>query len=418
MRSPASSLLLAPLLAPLVVGACGWTDRHELYPWVYTPEQDLEDWAHVRWETEDWDPATDKAKTASYLIKMISHRKGAPVESLEHFEAMRGQVPPLGEGVRISFVGDVMWVGDNWSTFLGPVAPLLDGDLRVGNLETPTSPEHPTSLDELGLYTFNAPPEMLDGLPLDLLQLNNNHSLDVGDAGLEATIAEVEARGFAHTGVDGFTTQRVGELDVAFLAYSWGHNDRHATTGHDLHVVPFGQLGVTPDFSVFEADIRAARDAGADTVVVLVHWGYEYEYYPDPHMMQWGRELVIAGADVVVGSGPHVVQPPELCQVNAGEGEAGVGACRLRTDDGEPRTAAILYSLGNMGTVMRTEACQVGVVTTVSLDPDVTGLGWTAAAATRTGPGPLSLPMNQVTDEALLAEYARLQAHLGTEWER
>jgi hypothetical protein len=91
--------------------------------------------------------------------------------------------------------------------------------------------------------------------------------------------------------------------------------------------------------------------------------------------MVQARALIAAGADLLVGSGPHVVQPPELCEVN-GSAEAGVGSCAVE-DDGEPRTAAVLYSLGNAATTMGTLPCQVGLLATVSLgDAGVTGLGW------------------------------------------
>ena len=120
---------------------------------------------------------------------------------------------------------------------------------------------------------------------------------------------------------------------------------------------------------------------------------------------------------MVVGQGPHVAQPVELCQVNRPEEIPGIGVCSVRTDDGEPRTAAVLYSLGNFGTVMATVPCQVGLVATVTLAPDVTGLGWVAVA---TVDGPTSLvPLDSVLGEPdLAAEADRLDAHLGTGWRR
>lgn len=390
-------------------------DAGEVFPYVYTPETDLEPYEEVRWETETWEPFVDTDMAALYLMKASLHRPGAPEESLEHFDTMRTRIPPLGAGTRISFVGDVMWVGDNWAGFATPAAELLDGDLRAGNLETPTSPDHPQEPGELGLYTFNAPPELLDGLPLDVLQLNNNHTMDVGDEGIEATLAEVDARGFARTGVDGHG--QVG--DVAFLSYTWGLNDRDVVSTHELFVVPFGHLDEDIDLAGLEEDIAAARGAGAASVVVMVHWGYEYEYYPDPHFLVLGRRIVAAGADVVVGSGPHVVQPPEICAVNDPDAESGIGICAVTTADGEPRTAAILYSLGNFGTVMQTWPCKVGIVATVSLDPDVTGLGWEGAAMGYGDDGIEIQPLDAAVDDPEVAdEEARLAAHLGEGWRR
>lgn len=400
-------------------GYAAWPDPLTVYPWVYTPEVDLEPYEEVRWETETWDPATDSDMVAGYLTKALLHRPGAPEESLAHFEAMRETLPRVSDGVSLSFVGDVMWVGENWSAFATPAAGLLDGDLRIGNLETPTSPDHSTEPAELGLYRFNAPPEMLDGLPLDVVQLNNNHSLDVEDSGLEATVAEVEARGLVGVGVDSHATVEVGGLRVAMLSYTWGINRRDITSTHELFVVPFGHIGEDIDLGGIGDDIAAARADGADSVVVLVHWGYEYEYYPDPHFLQLGREIVALGADVIVGEGPHVAQPAELCHVNDPEAVPGVGTCSVRTEDGEARTAAILYSLGNFGTTMPTLPCQAGIVATVTLDPDVTGLGW-AAAVTLEGEDGLEIrPLaDELDDSDRAAEMERLEAHLGTGWAR
>ncbi len=355
-----------------------WPAERSYFPYVYTPESDLEDYEKVRFETETWDPETDAEMTAGYVQKALYHRPGAPVESLAHFASMREEIPPLGAGVRLSFVGDLIWVGDNWDAFALPAAPLLDGDLRIGNLETPTSPLHTTDRSEMGLYQFNSPVEMLDGLPLDLLQLNNNHCLDFGDEALEATVAEVEKRDFLHIGVDAHARVKVGSREIAFFSYTWGVNRRDLHSAHELFIVPFGHIGENIDTTSLEEDVRQAR-ASVDSVVVLVHWGFEYEYYPDPHFLVLARKILAAGADLVVGEGPHVVQPPEICQVNRPEQVPGIGSCSLRSQDGRPRTAAVLYSLGNFSTFQPTLPCRSGLVATVSLDPDVSGMGWAAS---------------------------------------
>lgn len=412
--------MIAVLLA---LAACdpyrAWPEPGTAFPDVYTPEDDLEPWEEVRWETETWDPLTDTQSAALYLLKAANHRQGAPPESLLHFDAMRGLVPPLVEGdLRLSFVGDAMWIPDNHASFAVDVEPLLDGDLRIGNLETPTSPDHPTGLGELGLYAFNSPPALLDGLPLDVVQVNNNHSLDAGEEGLTATLAEIAARGLVATGVDTHATVEVDGRTIAFLSYTWGINQRDVVPERDLFVVPFGHVGEDIDLSSLAADVAAAR-AEADHVVVLVHWGFEYEYYPDPHFLVLGRRLVEAGADLVVGQGPHVVQPPEVCQVNLPEIVPGIGACSLRTDDGEPRTAAILYSLGDFESIVATTPCRVGIVASVSLDEGgVSGLGWSAVANVTAGPHRL-VPLDAaLDDEDFAAESARLDAHLGADWRR
>ena len=394
-----------------------WPADGTYYPHVYTPEDDLETYEVVRWETETWDPAEDLDMAGQYLLKSAYHRPGAPEASLLHFEAMRHAVPPLLDTPRLSLAGDVMWVGDNWDTYAEGAAAMLDGAYRVGNLETPTSPHHPHMLAELGTYTFNAPPEMLDGLPLDLLQLNNNHSLDVGEDGLSDTLEEVAARGLRQTGVDQHAAVEIQGRTMAFLSYTWGLNQRDVVPQRELFVIPFGHLDEDIDLSPLVGHVADARGAGVDSVVVLVHWGYEYEYYPDPHFMVLARRIVAAGADLVVGHGPHVVQPPEICAVNQPDVVPGVGTCSVRDDAGEPRDAAILYSLGNFGTPQATLPCQVGIVASVTLEP--LALGWEGVAFVDDGWGPQLLPLvERLDDEDTAEEAARLDEHLGTGWKR
>lgn len=407
------------LLPLILLAACDpyadWPAAEDAFPWVYTPEAGLEDYELVRWETETWNPADDLASAGRYLLKLQNKRQGAPIESLEHFESMRTQIPPLGTGRTLSFVGDVMWVGENWSHFADPVAPLIDGDLRIGNLETPTSPDHSTDLDDLGLFTFNSPPEILDGLPLDVLQLNNNHTMDVDEDGLENTLAEVAARGFVQTGIDTHATVAVGGQDVAFLSYTWGLNMRPEPADHEVFVIPFGHDHEEIDLSRIAEDVSANP---ADTHVVLVHWGFEFEYYADPHFLQLGRRIVQAGADLVVGHGPHVVQPPELCHVNQPDFVPGVGTCSLRTDDDAPRDALILYSLGDFSTTAPTLPIETGIIATVSLDP--LGVGWEAVTNVSLAGRRTVVPLVEHAVDSLdhASELARLDAHLGTGWKR
>lgn len=422
---------LLPLLPLLVLlPACdpyaAWPEAHEVFPWVFTEETDLPEYALVRVETETWTPLDDLEETGLYIQKSVFHKPSAPVETILHFGELRPTIPPLvPSDPTLSFTGDVMRFHGGWDTFADDVADRLDG-LRVGNLETPVSPLHPTDTTSLaeayGIYAFNSPVSLLDGLPLDVVQLNNNHSLDVGDAGLEATVEQVAAAGLTGIGVDGnLALAPVDGLVVALLSYTWGLNV-HDPTAHELHVVPFGHLDAPVPLDRVERDIAAARAAGATHVVLLLHWGFEYEYYPDPHFLQLGRELVALGADVVVGSGPHAVEPAEICAVNRSLAVPRTGRCSVRSVDGVPRTAAILYSLGNFGTAMATVPLQVGIIGTVTLRAGVgvTGLGWEAVASV-SAPGSAQrlVPLADLQgDPAYAAEAARLDVLLGTSWKR
>jgi hypothetical protein len=418
------------MMGSCLVSACdpyaAWPDPTEVFPWGVPPEEDLPPYALVRVETETWTPLVDLQETALYIQKAFEHKPSAHRDVILHFGEMRSQLPALVPGdARLSLVGDVMRFGGNWSTFADGVADRLDGDIRVGNLETPVSDLHPVDAGELardyGLYAFNSPPELLDGLPLDLLQLNNNHSLDLGDEGLERTIEAVAASGRAGIGVDGnVAVAEVRGVRVGFVSFTWGMNVQDPSA-HDLHMVPFGHLDEPVDLQPVRASVAVAREAGADFVVVLVHWGFEYEYYPDPHFLRLGRRLVEVGADLVVGSGPHAVEPAEICEVNRPLAPPGLGRCSVRDPESAPRTAAILYSLGDFGTDLATLPLQVGLVASVSFDGvrGVTGLGWEGVASVSEGGGQRMVPLEDLLeDEAYAAEAARLDQLLGVRWRR
>lgn len=174
--------------------------------------------------------------------------------------------------------------------------------------------------------------------------------------------------------------------------------------------------------------VAAGCDPYADWPEPGTYFPYVYtpeddlKYYADPHFMVLARELIAAGADLIVGQGAHVLQPPEICYVNWPEQVPGIGTCSVRSvdEDEEPRTAAVLYSLGNFGTAMGTIPCQTGMVATVTLDGHVvTGLGWSAAATIQGDDGPELRPLDQLLDDPdHAAEMERLDAHLGTGWKR
>ena len=405
-----------------------WPEPTEVYPYISTPEANLDPYEQIRWETETWSQ-DDLSKAGLYMKKLLMHRRGGRTETVAHFKQQGANMPPLSPGsARLSLVGDVMWVKGNWKAFATPSGKLLDGALRVGNLETPTSPDHPTGERALGTYSFNAPPEILDGLPLDLLQLNNNHSLDAGDLGLENTLKQVEKRGLKHTGVDRQLSLNVGGLRLAFLAYTWGLNDKkRSQKGHELHIIPMGHTEKRVDLSLLEKQVAAARTEGVHAVILLLHWGYEFEFFPDTHFMVLARRMIKAGADLVVGQGPHVAQPAELCHVNRPEQVPGVGTCSLRTEDGRQRTAAVLYSLGDFGTTLPTIPTKSGLVATVDVDSEgVKGMGWSAVysqdikASDGAVTGQVVKPLADLakTESVLGDELKRLEAHLGKGWRR
>jgi poly-gamma-glutamate synthesis protein (capsule biosynthesis protein) len=200
---------------------------------------------------------------------------------------------------------------DDWTLpFQEIAATLRSADLRFCNLECPISDR---GRDLHHLYSFRADPRALAGLKaagFDVVSLANNHSYDWGPAALVDSLERLRAAGIRPVGAGRNilaahypALMNVGGLRIAFLGYV-EIEPKEATAG-------VGRPGVAwlEPVQVL-ADIRFAR-ALADLVIVCPHWGVEYALRPTRGQVEFAHRMIDAGADLIVGSHPHVVQPLE-----------------------------------------------------------------------------------------------------------
>jgi poly-gamma-glutamate synthesis protein (capsule biosynthesis protein) len=222
-----------------------------------------------------------------------------------------------------------------FSSLFAPIADLLSAaDVTFANLETPIAPE---SGGGGRSFVFNAPPDVISALMragVDVVSVANNHAFDQGRAGFEETLQRLAAAGMTAVGAGpperaaGPVRVEAGGLTLAFLGFAHFFNQ-------DGNACPPSRAGGAPCVQAALLDrgraVEAVRDAAAeaDAVVVSLHWGVEYEQQPRAADAELARALAEAGALVVLGHHPHVLQPVEL----------------YRRADG--RTAVIAYSLGN-----------------------------------------------------------------------
>jgi poly-gamma-glutamate capsule biosynthesis protein CapA/YwtB (metallophosphatase superfamily) len=222
-----------------------------------------------------------------------------------------------------------------YSWLYAPIADLLSQpDLTFANLETPIAPGSTSGTRE---YVFNAPPEALAALRragVDLVSVANNHAFDQGRPGFEETLRRVEAAGLRAVGAGasdrpaGPVRVEAGGLAIAFLGWAHFFNQGgNECPSPAPGAPPCLQAALLDRARAVEA-VRAAA-AQADAVVVSLHWGNEYEAQPRAEDVELAHQLADAGALVILGHHPHVLQPVEL----------------YRRSDGA--TAVIAYSLGN-----------------------------------------------------------------------
>ncbi|MGI9657753.1 MAG: CapA family protein, partial [Gaiellaceae bacterium] len=227
--------------------------------------------------------------------------------------------PPLPDvegAVTISAVGDIVmgtplfgFPPEEGKTFFDAVEPLLDGDLVLGNLEgTLSSGGVPRcNAEAKNCFSFQTPPSYarwLSKAGFTTLNLANNHAYDFGAGALEQTRAALRQRGLRHTGAPGqITVHRVGKIRIA--------------------VVGFSTYRWSADLRDIDAASKLIKEAGrhGHVVVVTMHAGAEGAQHThvrrgverflgqnrgDP--VRFAHAAVDAGADLVVGHGPHVLR--------------------------------------------------------------------------------------------------------------
>jgi poly-gamma-glutamate capsule biosynthesis protein CapA/YwtB (metallophosphatase superfamily) len=230
--------------------------------------------------------------------------------------------------------------GDRYefSPMLGDIAPVIAGaDLALCHLETPLSPHN----DDLSGYpTFNVPHEIATDAAeagYDGCSTASNHSLDKGPAGVVATIDLLQQAGLRHAGTARSaeeaataTIHDVGDVGVAHLSYTYGHNGAPPPADQPWLVATIDPTRIT-------SDAAAARQAGADFVVVSLQWGAEYQHQPTAQQRQLAETLLTSSdVDLIVGSHVHVVQP--IAKI--GDKYVAYGIGNLLSNQGAPSTPA------------------------------------------------------------------------------
>lgn len=194
---------------------------------------------------------------------------------------------------------------------------MIQYDFRIGTLESAIGEGY--EFDEVKMkgraniiYARNEDMIRLKEMGFDVVSLANNHICDLGDGGLENTIAQLKQLGIQYCGA-GMNIEEASRpavvskdgITVAFLAYCIYDSP---WLGY-VKMAGENTPGVCPlEITKVIDDIRQAKSK-YDKVVVLPHWGKEYSYVPLPETIEMTRQMIAAGADAVMASHPHIIQP-------------------------------------------------------------------------------------------------------------
>ena len=235
------------------------------------------------------------------------------------FSVYSTQHKPEDRRIHLIFVGDIMLdrgILSNIekygfdSVFDGAKSFLSNSDFVIANLEGTVTKHDSISVKNNKILRFTFKPEYvrrLKDVNINIVSLANNHSLDFGLLGYKQTkdflaSSSIEFFGSARNDDNIILQKRIKNKNICFIGY------------HDLFVQ-------NPE--IINAKISAVRNT-CYKIIVFTHWGNEYWNGISNRQRELGRQFIDSGADIVVGSHPHVVEPFEMY-----------------------KNGAIFYSLGN-----------------------------------------------------------------------
>jgi len=262
--------------------------------------------------------------------------------------------------VSLAIVGDLMCHSQQFEsakkdsgydfkpTFASVKKYLETADFAFGNLETVTAG---AAVKFTGYPMFNSPVEYLDAAKdagFDVLTNANNHSLDRGFNGVQKTIEELDKRSILHTGTARTINERNTPLIVrkndtklGVLAYTYGTNGIKIPEGKEYCVNLIDTVQI-------KIDIAKSKAAGANAVLVFVHWGIEYQRFGNDTQKMLEGFIHKNGALLVLGSHPHVLQPSSVPNSNL-------------------KSGFTIFSLGNFISAQRKQYTDCGIILRLKL---------------------------------------------------
>ncbi|ARK32665.1 CapA family protein [Halalkalibacter krulwichiae] len=245
--------------------------------------------------------------------------------------------------------------GYDFMPMLKPVQVLLEApDFMMANQES-----MPGGV-EIGLSTypaFNSPQEIvrnLQALGIDMVVGANNHTIDRGPQAVMSALDFYDEIQMEYVGVYRDREDRkrdrivsVNDVTIGILAYTYGTNGIALPVGHE-------DIVALIDKERMKSDVERLREK-VDVVIVHMHWGAEYEREPNQEQRQLAQLLSEAGADIIFGHHPHVLQPIDV----------------IKQESGHETT--VFYSLGNFLSGQDFNYTDVGGVATIDITKNIRG---------------------------------------------
>jgi len=271
---------------------------------------------------------------------------------------------PYDPGDRLSllFIGDIMghdtqirsaektesstWDYNDVFTYVSPV--ISESDLAIANLEvTLAGPPYK------GYPRFSSPAALAEACRnagINYLVTANNHAADRGEKGITATINTLDSLGIYHTGTfrnkadkDSLHPLMINHkgINIALLNYTYGLNGLTAKEPVIVNML---------EQDIVARDIEKAVNEKADFIILFLHWGNEYDTIPSASQVAMTEYFFSCGADLIIGSHPHVIQK-----------------MIWHRSDSTYNNKAVVYSLGNFVTNQRKPRTDGGTMVRIDL---------------------------------------------------
>ncbi|MDE6754693.1 MAG: CapA family protein [Muribaculaceae bacterium] len=244
----------------------------------------------------------------------------------------------------------------DYSDCFSLIAPEIhSADYAVCNLEVPLG----GGPDYSGYPCFSAPDSYalaLRDAGFNMMLTANNHCLDRRDKAARRTISALDSLHIDHIGTYNDALQRdslvpyiknINGFNIGFLNYTYGTNGIEPKEGVEVSLI---------DKEKIAKEIAKTREAGAEIIVVAMHWGIEYVLLENGVQRDLADFLINNGVDVIIGGHPHVIQPMKVVR-----------------NEKENKNVLVVYSLGNFISNMKTADTRGGALVHVTIRRDKNG---------------------------------------------
>jgi poly-gamma-glutamate capsule biosynthesis protein CapA/YwtB (metallophosphatase superfamily) len=247
------------------------------------------------------------------------------------------QAPHTGQTITIAAVGDILLhiplqatgLKNNFESLWEVALPILQSvDIAYANLEGPVNDNNHIGT---GFPLFSYPASLVTALKksgFTIISTANNHILDRFSQGIDNTIHALDNAGIAHSGA---TTRNLINSSSVYIMEKKGIRIAWiACTEHTNGIADVYQqvLYCYKNKDKILQTINQLKEK-VDAIIVMPHWGEEYQIFPNNRQIQFAHQVLNAGATIILGSHPHVLQSAE----------------KFITTDG--RETFVIYSLGN-----------------------------------------------------------------------